>query len=671
MTSLEKRTVQISENGKTVGVPALSPKWVEKRKFLHFVSPSTISNGIDLKDWCEITQFLKNDLHWLLKLPHHKFWSQIIYDKPLNASLVSFLQEAPRFYSEEKDALKALPTAWKLFKETQDLVFLTFVRMATHKESKDCYISPEMFGKLIYDNFIFDVPKMMDLCVLYGPTNSVLLSKMFKNIFVNQPKYKYDLEETAKGLVQVFQLILGQLGLESSQAAGSIHCGPLSVEELGELVVYTLDIAATLWYFIDIYPEAAPLLIDATIQNQLSDFYEKSIPSLCRQIETLSPNMKDKMVLNLNLARKFLIQIYNALLHSGSVKLLLAHSHDDPSWDREQPVELWLDWLTCLVSERQRHFIIDYNLIFQVQDDIDLITQLGIQMDSTRVEYIKLGLKEFRVEFGLSLTPASLRSSDGGVDPAKISALILQVKELLPDLHESFIRVCLKHYDYNPEAVINAVLEDNLPPHLNEGHNIPDQQQPIPEPFVAFDEQTDISKKNRTKTVHFNEMRELLNDKQDMKHIILDRVDEQLAAEYEDEYDDTYDGHAVGSEEPDAHTGEDELRRSFVVPRILRPKMEEESEEEEENYNQTEEKPRDHFVTNPEEMRALAEQRRLSRRGNYRPGPAPSQRNVVGGPRGQGQEKETIVARRHKTENKTRGANHNRRYMADRKRREF
>ena len=60
---------------------------------------------------------------------------------------------------------------------------------------------------------------------------------------------------------------------------------------------------------------------------------------------------------------------------------LISHcSHDDASWDREQPVELWLDWLTCLVSERQRHFIIDYNLIFQVQDDIDLITQLGLQM---------------------------------------------------------------------------------------------------------------------------------------------------------------------------------------------------------------------------------------------------------------------------------------------------
>lgn len=45
------------------------------------------------------------------------------------------------------------------------------------------------------------------------------------------------------------------------------------------------------------------------------------------------------------------------------------------------------------------------------------------------------------MEFGLSLTPASLRASDGGVDPVKMSGLILQVKELLPDLQENFIQV--------------------------------------------------------------------------------------------------------------------------------------------------------------------------------------------------------------------------------------
>lgn len=170
--------------------------------------------------------------------------------------------------------------------------------------NKDSYISPEAFGKLIYDNFIFDVPKMMDLSILFGPTNSVLLSRMFKNIFTNQPKYKFDLEETAKGLTkvhhiyfysvppqnvtihvafcQVFQLVLGELGLDSSQAAGSVNYGSLSTEEIDELVTYILDISATLWYFVDIYPEATLILIKANIQNQYAlisfpCFYRNSV----------------------------------------------------------------------------------------------------------------------------------------------------------------------------------------------------------------------------------------------------------------------------------------------------------------------------------------------------------------------------------------------------------
>ena len=152
----------------------------------------------------------------------NRFWSQAIYDETLQPSLVSFLEDAPRFYSEENELLKQTD-CWDLYKVTYNLVLLTFLRLATHKESKvydfkssfyknsydnqyvlqECYISPLKFGNLIYDNFIFDVPKLMDLSALFGPTNSALLTKMFHNIFINQPKYKYDLEETGKSLKQV------------------------------------------------------------------------------------------------------------------------------------------------------------------------------------------------------------------------------------------------------------------------------------------------------------------------------------------------------------------------------------------------------------------------------------------------------------------------------------
>lgn len=35
-----------------------------------------------------------------------------------------------------------------------------------------------MFGEIIYDNFLFDIPKILDLCVLFGKGNNQLLHKM-------------------------------------------------------------------------------------------------------------------------------------------------------------------------------------------------------------------------------------------------------------------------------------------------------------------------------------------------------------------------------------------------------------------------------------------------------------------------------------------------------------
>ena len=35
-----------------------------------------------------------------------------------------------------------------------------------------------MFGEIIYENFLFDIPKILDLCVLFGKGNTQLLHKM-------------------------------------------------------------------------------------------------------------------------------------------------------------------------------------------------------------------------------------------------------------------------------------------------------------------------------------------------------------------------------------------------------------------------------------------------------------------------------------------------------------
>jgi activating signal cointegrator complex subunit 2 len=50
---------------------------------------------------------------------------------------------------------------------------------------------------------LFDIPKIFDLCVLYGEGNGPLLTKIVDNIFTQQPKYNDDLQCAIPTIIQV------------------------------------------------------------------------------------------------------------------------------------------------------------------------------------------------------------------------------------------------------------------------------------------------------------------------------------------------------------------------------------------------------------------------------------------------------------------------------------
>ena len=43
-----------------------------------------------------------------------------------------------------------------------------------------------------------------------------------------------------------------------------------------------------------------------------------------------------------------------------------------------------------------------------------------------------------------------------------MDSLVSQVRDLLPDLGEGFVHLCLEYFDNLPEKVINAILEGLL-----------------------------------------------------------------------------------------------------------------------------------------------------------------------------------------------------------------
>lgn len=49
--------------------------------------------------------------------------------------------------------------------------------------------SPAQVAEHLYNNHLIDVPKMLDIAVLYGPGNSKLTGQLLQQLLVLQPKY--------------------------------------------------------------------------------------------------------------------------------------------------------------------------------------------------------------------------------------------------------------------------------------------------------------------------------------------------------------------------------------------------------------------------------------------------------------------------------------------------
>lgn len=130
-----------------------------------------------------------------------RFWSNIVYNTSIMDTLVSFLQEAPPFYALEN--FPSEPGMIEALEELRYNVLMVFARLATNKESSTEYMNRPFLGNLLYDNYIFTIPIIFDLCQLYGRENAKVIEKIISSIFTLQPMYNDDLKKSVTCLIKV------------------------------------------------------------------------------------------------------------------------------------------------------------------------------------------------------------------------------------------------------------------------------------------------------------------------------------------------------------------------------------------------------------------------------------------------------------------------------------
>jgi hypothetical protein len=70
-------------------------------------------------------------------------------------------------------------------------MFMVILRLGSKGEAGGP--PPAVHGALLYDNWLLDIPKLLDLCSLYAHSNPTPLRQLLTNVFELQPKYLDDL----------------------------------------------------------------------------------------------------------------------------------------------------------------------------------------------------------------------------------------------------------------------------------------------------------------------------------------------------------------------------------------------------------------------------------------------------------------------------------------------
>ncbi|KAM9178885.1 activating signal cointegrator 1 complex subunit 2 isoform 2-T3 [Mergus octosetaceus] len=574
MPALPLDELQLTEKdpktGKLRTLPALHPEIKADRSFVLYRPPPVVRDPALVEEFLERAKFIADDLDWLLALPHDKFWCQVIFDETLQRCLDSYLCHAPRKFDV---LLDCHPEVNDMQKRLHRSVFLTFLRMSTHKESKDHFITPSVFGEIIYNNFLFDIPKILDLCVLFGKGNGPLLQKMIENIFTQQPSYFGDLDETLPTVLQVFNNILHKCGLQCEGASAEpqkleerVNVTPrnMPLQELKDIVLYLCDTCTTLWAFLDVFPLACQTFQKHEFCYRLASFYELAIPELESAIK--KRRYEDNSVFadlwrRISHSRKKVMEAFHILINQVCLQPIL-----ESSCENIQPfIEEFLQIFTSVLQERR--FLRDYDELFPVEDDVSLLQQASSTLDETRTAYILQAVEsawegvdrkkaqvtkdptspaasngasamvestaEDREELGAAYASEDECAGAAAAPPTKVSgveldSLISQVKDLLPDLGEGFILACLEEYSYNAEQVINNILEDKLVPSLEKmDRTMRRQPKPDPTPLLnsrhnvfqndEFDissrDSVDVSRIQKGKRREKETTRSLLNDK--------------------------------------------------------------------------------------------------------------------------------------------------------------
>jgi len=473
--------------------------------------------GLDPEETQGVADLLNQELRALLRMKPREFWRTVAADDSLCEFLDSYLQFRKRWYDlPHRNRNGSMAGVVVGDQELSQRVFMVLYRMSSNQDLGACAsesFSSKEHTDLLLGKRLLDLPKLMDVCAIYGHDNAKLARSLVLNALKSQPGLIDELKEVVPQFLHIVETMhrrccsaleaLPSSGNNLTSRVGRLH------EDLLEVMDFINDAVSTLDAFVEAYPVAASCFISRGVSNEDN---QELLPTLANIYDSLLPLLRNGFTLTMENALKsasddmeLLVQPRLKTLGTRILKfawqllyicyLSQTFGQDDYQFPStkifpaqvDDPVVRG-DIIIQVIGEimtgssggvdgpiSSGSFLLNLERRHKLMSKLDELSKDGwIHLDEAQYAHISLLVGRFDSKTENSAGEKVLSSSTLSVkdqittdeQTAILQSKISQIKDIFPDYGDGFLSSCLDVYNDNPEEVIQRILDGTLHPDL-------------------------------------------------------------------------------------------------------------------------------------------------------------------------------------------------------------
>jgi hypothetical protein len=353
-------------------------------------------------------------LEQLLHAPFHVFWSHVLFDEQLKQFLESYLRYVSRPYDHDFVRYSGKDLRSLVYQR----VFRVLLRASNARESKDYFMEPEYHQNWLRSpKSWFDVPWILDICVLYRAVNVKVVRVLVQGVMGANSK-----------LYEELQKCFGIMIKTTNKAFGNKKVNDLAARDRE---LFLLDALCSTHALLDVFPKASKHLQKVGMLAFLKDCFAQWVPLITvpqrrTQVQRLCVHVCYVLLNNCYFERVY---------EKGSNKY-------QPSIGKEMMATLAdLDSGSLLMG------LLESN--YEVSVVLRRLLRLGSGLPRDKLDQLASKLEALSQEA-----------------ETKEQACEKQVLEVFPDLGKAFVSICLRALNMDAEKLINGLLCGDLPPEL-------------------------------------------------------------------------------------------------------------------------------------------------------------------------------------------------------------